>query len=125
MATVRKRRGRWFARIKGADGKWHELSRPKATHGRAEAQRLAQEMEAREWRIGQGLQAPPSVEAISAASVRYLQAIRHHRSWPSIESRWRLHILPALGEVLVSQLTPGRAFGGPPPGEQDPEPAIH
>ena len=36
----------------------------------------------------------------------HLEAILGHRSWASIESRWRLHILPALGKVPCQQLRP-------------------
>jgi len=106
MASVRKRRGHWFARFKGADGKWHEAALPDNTSGKAAAQRLAQQLEEREWSVKEGLRAAPSTETISGASVRYLEAIRHHRSLNSIEGRWRLHILPALGEVPIGQLRP-------------------
>lgn len=105
MATVRKRRGRWFVRYKGADGASHELAMPKGAL-KAEAERFRIDISLRELRIQEGLQARPSTEALVRAAARYLEAIRGHRSWASIESRWRLHILPALGKVPHQQLRP-------------------
>lgn len=104
MATARKKRGRWYARYKGADGLWHECAVPARTA--AQAERLSHELELREWRIREGLQAQPSTETVEAASVRYLAAIQDHKSIGAIRSRWKQHILPALGATPAQQVKP-------------------
>lgn len=104
MASVRKREGRWYARMPGRGGKEYAL--PEAVRAKSEALRLAHELELRDWRIEQGLQAPPSPETVAEAWERYLHAIRKHRSISSISSRWRQHILPALGRVPYQQVRP-------------------
>lgn len=96
---------RRYARYKGADGKWHEKATPVGTSAAA-AKTLAHELEMRALRVVQGLSVAPSAETIESAAKRYLKAIRHHRSLKSIEGRWRLHILPALGKVPAAQLRP-------------------
>jgi integrase len=73
---------------------------------KAEAQRLAQELQLRDWRIEQGLQAPPSRERLAEAWERYRKAIADQPSIVATASRWKRHILPALGSVPVQQLRP-------------------
>jgi integrase len=110
VATVRKRkrgtRAHWFARYKGADGLWHEAVIPEGVKGTTAAKEWAAALELREKQVALGLQVAPSNEPLESAAKRYLEAIRHHRSFVSIEGRWRLHLLPTLGNVPVSQLRP-------------------
>lgn len=106
VATVRKREGRWFARFVDASGRPREKVLPETVRRGAEALRLAHELQAREFAVREGLQVKPSTETLNEASTRYLEAIRAQRSWKDTEARWRNHILPTLGKVLVGQLRP-------------------
>lgn len=58
-----------------------------------------------------GLDVLPSTETVADASARFLEEIRHRRSYASIEGRWRLHIIPKLGKCVVSQVKPTQVEG--------------
>lgn len=105
VASVNKHRGRWRAVYRGADGKWREKAIPPGTPAK-ERRAFAHELEAREKRIAEGLEVPPSAETLASASARYLKAVRNARGYRGVESFWRCRILPVLGGVPVGQLKP-------------------
>jgi|GEM_PF-5672879 len=104
MAGVRKKKGRkaFTAFVKDASGVKREVSIPGRTL--TEARKNARALDERNWRIRNRLEVGPSDESLGNASARYLHSIRHHESYASTESRWRLHILPALSDAPVGQL---------------------
>lgn len=106
LASVRKKKGRWFARFVDASGRPREKVLPETVRREAAALHLAHELQALQFAVREGLQSRPSTETLKDASARYLEAIRAQRSWADTEARWRNHILPVLGAVLVGQLRP-------------------
>src|SRR5690606_38907295 len=69
MASVFKRSGRpgWYAQIRGRDGVW----RPKKMKGlrKAEAQREAEAMNSREWKISVGIEIAPSESGLTFGDI--------------------------------------------------------
>lgn len=102
MAGVRKKGQRFYAIFKDATGK--KVERPVKARTLTEARRRANELEEVAWSRRNHLKVAPSSEPLSEVAPRFLHSIRHHVSYPSIESRWRLHILPALGALPVGQI---------------------
>ncbi|QSQ24893.1 site-specific integrase [Pyxidicoccus parkwayensis] len=97
MAGVRKKGQRFYAIFKDVTGK--KVERPVKARTLTEARRRANELEEVAWSRRNHLKVAPSSEPLAEVAPRFLHSIRHHASYPSIESRWRLHILPALGEM--------------------------
>ncbi|RKI08316.1 site-specific integrase [Corallococcus sp. AB030] len=104
MAGVRKRGQRYYAILKDSAGRKVE----RAVKGRTltEARKNARDLEERAWRTRNNLGTEPTAETLAEAAPRFLKASRHQASFNSLESRWRLHILPALGALPVGQIRP-------------------
>lgn len=98
MAGVRKRGQRWYAIYKDARGVQVERALPKAVRTKTQAKLDAEELERLGFRVREGLEVAPSKEPLREVAPRYLRTVRNHRSIVAIESRWRLHILPTLGD---------------------------
>lgn len=97
-----KKAPRWYARIKLANGKWASRRVRQAT--KADAYRIAVVLEAKEERIGLGIDEPTS-PPIGAALDRWSMSITNVAADCSV-GRVRNHLLPAWGERTISALTP-------------------
>lgn len=104
MAGIQRKGGRYYAIFKDAAGK----KVVRAVKGRTltEARKNARDLEERAWRTRNNLGTEPTLETLAEVAPRFLKASRHQSSFNSLESRWRLHIVPALGALPVGQIRP-------------------
>lgn len=104
------------------DGHWYlgyvdELGLPQRVPSKvatkSEAEKEARELERRADRVAKGLEdeAPKPMAMADAAQLFFEQRASALESWTDVEARWRLHILPALGGMLVTQVKPGDIEG--------------
>lgn len=103
MASVRQRGRKWYASWKDAAGDAVERVLP-GVRTKTQARAEAAELERLAFRAREGLEVLPSKGPLRGEAERYLHAIRHQASWVATESRWRLHILPALGDKPLGQV---------------------
>ena len=95
----------FYVGFKDASGKARRVRT--AARNLTEARRMADQLERQAERERMGL-AEEAVVPIrfEEAAARYLRAIRQHRSWQTIEGRFRLHILPRLSGMTLGQIRP-------------------
>lgn len=93
-------------RVKGADGKWTELSR--LVHGkRADARRVANELELQKAQGTLGSAGPMTVgEFLNRWLESYCRQSLSPRTFIGYEGIVRQHLIPALGNIRLEKLTP-------------------
>lgn len=101
-----KRGKGWAIGYKDEHGK--TVQRATSARTKTEAQRLADELEARAERVRLGLEAPHRADIpFKEAAARYLAALPpEYRSKADLEGRLRVRVLPHLGDVMVRRMTP-------------------
>ncbi len=109
MASVIKRGDTWFLKYQNADGKRVREASPAKT--RTEAMRLATELEQKAWRQRKGLEAredPFAAHTVTELVDWYRTTYLAGRpSAKVVERATKNHITPAIGSVLVRDLTSG------------------
>jgi integrase len=108
VAYAYKKGRRWYVGWRDELGRQLQKKTNAAT--KAEAQRIGQDLERRAERVRLGLEAPPPPPTTFAElAKRYIEEIvPFKRSHATIEGRIRLHLVPTLGKLHLSELTAER-----------------
>jgi integrase len=104
MASVRERQGRYYARYRDESGR--RVERRLSAQGARAAREEASELERHARRIRRGLDVTCAPVTIRQAWERYRELAAGKASWASIEGRFRLHLLPALGDWYLHTVRP-------------------
>lgn len=105
MAFVRKRGRAW--RVRFVDERGVQVERATKATTKTEAQRMGDDLERRAERVRLGLETAVMAITVSRAyEDHYKPVVQGRGGFAAMDSRFRLHILPALGEKLVNQVKP-------------------
>jgi len=112
MAFVRRRGDRWYGGWTDETGR--RVQRALKARTKTEAQRLADELEAKAQRVRLGLDVAPGRMTFAELAAQFLKVAKARRAgtkaglhtYQSMEGRFRRHILPAIGGKLLHQVRP-------------------
>lgn len=105
MAYVERHRSKW--RIVWRDERGRLRRKSTMCETKKKAQDMADDLEREAERVRMGLQRSRPVPVTFAQTVgKYLPSIADMRSYKHVESRIRLHVLPALGDKLLTEIVP-------------------
>jgi integrase len=105
MAFVRKRKGKW--RIRFIDQTGIQVERATLAATKVEAQRMADDLERQAEKVRLGLEhGLRSVSVAQAYEKEFKPVVQGRAGFAAMDSRFRQHIIPELGDRLVHQVTP-------------------
>ena len=112
MAYVRKRGGRWYIGVKDDSGQWRE--QVVAVKSKTQAWALAEELERKSERVRLGLDVALVRMTLREVAEAYLPIARARRAGTKgglhasrvLDSRLRVHVLPALGKRNLHDIRP-------------------